>query len=187
MVWQTSTDGVQLNAQGGTGTSIEPRVDNIQRVYCKTADCIIVVEKETIFHRCVAELSTTFNKIIWVTGKGYPDVGTRQFLKFLTENEASSSLPVFGLMCVLSIFREEKALLSGKKALAILCGAAGAPGVLRCVFPRVLEKRGTVFEQESPPFLEVLLLASGGVAGNFNATTLISHCQSCRCCTPLPR
>lgn len=82
LLW-TTDDGDRLNAQNGTGTSIEPRVDNITHVYCQDADCIIVVEKETVFHRCVNEVKDILPRAIFITGKGYPDVGTRLFLNFL--------------------------------------------------------------------------------------------------------
>ena len=90
LLWTTAA-GDRINASTGTGTSIEPRVDDITHVHCADADCIVVVEKETVFHRCVVELSSAalLPRVIFVTGKGYPDVGTRTFLNFLGMHPAA--------------------------------------------------------------------------------------------------
>ena len=95
ITWRTE-DGERMNGMNGTGTSIEPRVDNIDYVQCADAAAVIVVEKETVFHRLATEYHDAFPNLIFITGKGYPDVGTRLFLKFLLEQKPE--LKAFALM-----------------------------------------------------------------------------------------
>ena len=61
-------------------------------------ESIIVVEKETVFHRLATEQSglLDFARSILVTGKGYPDVSTRLFLRKLLNQY--SRLHLFGLV-----------------------------------------------------------------------------------------
>ncbi|XP_034933804.1 meiotic recombination protein SPO11 [Chelonus insularis] len=60
-----------------------------------TAEAIVVVEKEAIFHRLLTESGLKNLSIILITGKGYPDRATRIFLKLL---EQHLKLPVFILV-----------------------------------------------------------------------------------------
>lgn len=59
-----------------------------------SAEFVLVVEKDTVFQRLVTDeiFSEISEKVILVTGKGYPDVNTRMLLKKLsTETE----LPIY--------------------------------------------------------------------------------------------
>jgi len=63
------------------------------------AKMIVVVEKETVYHRLVEELNNGFSnsivqKCIFITGKGYPDVATRACLSSICQ--AYPKLPVVG-------------------------------------------------------------------------------------------
>ncbi|KAJ4886462.1 Meiotic recombination protein SPO11-1 [Raphanus sativus] len=49
------------------------------------ADYILVVEKETVFQRLANDMFCKTNRCIVVTGRGYPDVSTRRFLRLLME------------------------------------------------------------------------------------------------------
>uniref|UniRef100_A0A803LQ50 Topoisomerase 6 subunit A/Spo11 TOPRIM domain-containing protein n=1 Tax=Chenopodium quinoa TaxID=63459 RepID=A0A803LQ50_CHEQI len=49
------------------------------------AEYILVVEKESVFQRLVNDKFCSHNRCIVITGRGYPDVPTRRFLRLLTE------------------------------------------------------------------------------------------------------
>ncbi|XP_078430074.1 spo11/DNA topoisomerase VI, subunit A protein isoform X2 [Wolffia australiana] len=59
------------------------------------AQYILVVEKETVFKRLANDKFCSKNRCIVITGRGYPDVSTRRFLKHLVEN---IQLPVYCLV-----------------------------------------------------------------------------------------
>ncbi|EFJ12809.1 hypothetical protein SELMODRAFT_123469 [Selaginella moellendorffii] len=59
------------------------------------AEYIIVVEKETVFQRLANDGFCRKNNCIVLTGRGYPDVATRSFLRLLA---AETKLPVYGLV-----------------------------------------------------------------------------------------
>ncbi|KAL9230004.1 hypothetical protein vseg_005407 [Gypsophila vaccaria] len=59
------------------------------------AQYILVVEKESVFQRLADDQFCTFNRCIVITGRGYPDIPTRRFLRLLTEK---LHIPVYGLM-----------------------------------------------------------------------------------------
>ncbi|EOA30800.1 hypothetical protein CARUB_v10013943mg, partial [Capsella rubella] len=49
------------------------------------AEYILVVEKETVFQRLANDMFCKLNRCIVITGRGYPDVSTRRFLRLLIE------------------------------------------------------------------------------------------------------
>ncbi|XP_042478988.1 meiotic recombination protein SPO11-1 [Macadamia integrifolia] len=49
------------------------------------AEYILVVEKEAVFQRLANDKFCSTNRCIIITGRGYPDVSTRRFLRLLTE------------------------------------------------------------------------------------------------------
>ncbi|CAL9220629.1 unnamed protein product [Arabidopsis halleri] len=49
------------------------------------AEYILVVEKETVFQRLANDMFCKTNRCIVITGRGYPDVSTRRFLRLLME------------------------------------------------------------------------------------------------------
>ncbi|KAJ4734170.1 Meiotic recombination protein SPO11-2 [Rhynchospora pubera] len=59
------------------------------------AQYILVVEKETVFQRLANDKFCDRNRCIVVTGRGYPDVPTRRFLRYLVEQLC---LPVYCLV-----------------------------------------------------------------------------------------
>ncbi|XP_024377836.1 meiotic recombination protein SPO11-1 [Physcomitrium patens] len=74
-----------------------------------SAEYILLVEKETVFQRLANDKFCAKNCCILLTGKGYPDVATRSFLRRLVDQ---LHLPVYGLMDgdpygldILSIYR----------------------------------------------------------------------------------
>ncbi|KAH9804183.1 Meiotic recombination protein SPO11-1 [Citrus sinensis] len=60
-----------------------------------TANYILVVEKESVFHRLANDQYCTRNRCIVITGRGYPDISTRRFLRLLIEK---LRLPTFCLV-----------------------------------------------------------------------------------------
>ncbi|ERN17750.1 hypothetical protein AMTRI_Chr10g2700 [Amborella trichopoda] len=56
---------------------------------------ILVVEKETVFQRLANDKFCEMNRCIVITGRGYPDVPTRRFLRLLIDE---LSLPVYCLV-----------------------------------------------------------------------------------------
>jgi meiotic recombination protein SPO11 len=49
------------------------------------AHYILVVEKETVFQRLANDKFCERNRCIVITGRGYPDIPTRRFLRYLVE------------------------------------------------------------------------------------------------------
>ena len=97
VTWTMPTSSC-FNGMLGTGLSIEPDMDGIEFYLEPEVESIIVVEKETVFHRLATEQSglLDFARSILVTGKGYPDVSTRLFLRKLLNQY--SRLHLFGLV-----------------------------------------------------------------------------------------
>ena len=82
VTWTMPT-GSCFNGMLGTGLSIEPDMDGIEFYLEPEVESIIVVEKATVFRQLATEQSglVDFTRTILVTGKGYPDVSTRLFLR----------------------------------------------------------------------------------------------------------
>ncbi|CAL0307354.1 unnamed protein product [Lupinus luteus] len=59
------------------------------------AHYILVVEKESVFQRLANDHFCNSNRCIIITGRGYPDIPTRRFLRLLVEN---LHLPVYCLV-----------------------------------------------------------------------------------------
>ena len=73
--------------------SIEPHCADITNFWIE-ADCILIVEKETAFQHLTT--SGCLRRTVLVTGKGYPDVATRLFVRALLKSQPS--LRVFALV-----------------------------------------------------------------------------------------
>eukprot|EP00268_Persea_americana_P048923 TRINITY_DN5203_c2_g1_i14.p1 TRINITY_DN5203_c2_g1~~TRINITY_DN5203_c2_g1_i14.p1 ORF type:complete len:219 (-),score=41.12 TRINITY_DN5203_c2_g1_i14:225-881(-) len=67
-----------------TGHPIPMHVEEVEDVMC-VAKYILVVEKETVFQRLANDKFCEKNHCIVITGRGYPDVSTRRFLRLLVE------------------------------------------------------------------------------------------------------
>ncbi|XP_015081115.2 meiotic recombination protein SPO11-1 isoform X2 [Solanum pennellii] len=59
------------------------------------AQYVVVVEKESVFQRLANDQFCKRNRCIVITGRGYPDVPTRRFLRLLIDK---LHLPVYGLV-----------------------------------------------------------------------------------------
>ncbi|KYM96353.1 Meiotic recombination protein SPO11 [Cyphomyrmex costatus] len=73
------------------GAQIPQIISNIISVRVK-AEFVLVIEKDAVFQKLLEENCSRFLKCILVTGKGYPDVATRMFVKMLSEK---MELPVY--------------------------------------------------------------------------------------------
>ncbi|KZC12973.1 PREDICTED: meiotic recombination protein SPO11 [Dufourea novaeangliae] len=84
-----------------------------------TAKMALVVEKDAVFQKLLEEDCTSLLNCILVTGKGYPDVATRMFVKLLSEKMA---LPVYAIVDadpfgvdIMCVYRFGSASLSKEK------------------------------------------------------------------------
>ncbi|CAN6281350.1 unnamed protein product [Urochloa humidicola] len=69
-----------VNAAFSIPVSIEAIKDVVT-----VAHYILVVEKETVFQRLANDKFCERNRCIVITGRGYPDIPTRRFLRYLVE------------------------------------------------------------------------------------------------------
>ncbi|KAH7443626.1 hypothetical protein KP509_02G042600 [Ceratopteris richardii] len=77
-----------------TGISV-PVHTHLVRYITSFAEYILLVEKETVFQRLANDGYCRKNRCIVLSGKGYPDIATRSFLRLLKEK---LNLPVFALV-----------------------------------------------------------------------------------------
>ncbi|EFR00877.1 meiotic recombination protein spo11 [Nannizzia gypsea CBS 118893] len=86
---------------------IIPRIDEVDGIDTSGISWILVVEKEAVFHRLITSgyhnTSAAGNGIL-LTGKGYPDLSSREFLRLLSSQKGCNSkivsnpLPIFILV-----------------------------------------------------------------------------------------
>ncbi|KAM3744002.1 hypothetical protein ACB098_06G018600 [Castanea mollissima] len=67
-----------------TAYPIPVQVEEVQDII-SVADYILVVEKESVFERLANDQFCNTNRCIVITGRGYPDIPTRRFLRLLIE------------------------------------------------------------------------------------------------------
>nr|XP_043622470.1 meiotic recombination protein SPO11-1 isoform X2 [Erigeron canadensis] len=77
-----------------TAHSIPVHIEEVKDII-SVADYILVVEKESVFQRLANDCFCKTNRCIVITGRGYPDIPTRRFLRLLTEQ---LKLPVYCLV-----------------------------------------------------------------------------------------
>lgn len=86
---------IDVNLQSPYGYSIYPNIDAYRKIILGNIKYILIVEKDAIFSRLVRMKYHTKEKCLIVTGKGYPDIGTRLLLsRIFKEN---SHIPIFCL------------------------------------------------------------------------------------------
>ncbi|XP_010534803.1 PREDICTED: meiotic recombination protein SPO11-1 isoform X2 [Tarenaya hassleriana] len=91
------------------------------------AEYILVVEKETVFQRLANDTFCKTNRCIVITGRGYPDVSTRRFLRLLMEK---LHLPVYCLVdCDPYGFEILATYRFGSKQMAYDIECLRAPGI----------------------------------------------------------
>ncbi|KAI5780761.1 Spo11/DNA topoisomerase VI subunit A [Geopyxis carbonaria] len=99
------TGNIQLYMQRGSvlccnrvdgGLLIPHRIDIRRIEISASVKWIVLLEKEAIFHEICDSPSSRFKEsTIFLTGKGYPDIATREFLVLLSE---TTGCPVFALV-----------------------------------------------------------------------------------------
>ncbi|KAJ5317723.1 hypothetical protein N7508_002231 [Penicillium antarcticum] len=124
---------VVVNAQSATEDTLIPRIENDDEIDISRARWVLVIEKEAIFHRLAR--SNYHNRAIagegiLVTGKGYPDLSTREFLHKLSNvasNQNRPPLRFYGLtdgdphgMAILSTYKYGSAAHVHENARLIL-------------------------------------------------------------------
>ncbi|KAG8386028.1 hypothetical protein BUALT_Bualt03G0106400 [Buddleja alternifolia] len=77
-----------------TAHHIPVRVEDVEDMI-SVAEYILIVEKESVFQRLANDQFCRHNHCIVITGRGYPDVPTRRFLRLLME---TLHLPVYCLV-----------------------------------------------------------------------------------------
>ncbi|XP_046816518.1 meiotic recombination protein SPO11 [Vespa crabro] len=73
---------IDCNVPGGA--LIPQIISNIISIRAK-AKFVLIVEKDSIFQKLLEENTTELLNCILITGKGYPDIGTRMLIKLLSE------------------------------------------------------------------------------------------------------
>uniref|UniRef100_A0A1D1YDQ0 DNA topoisomerase (ATP-hydrolyzing) n=1 Tax=Anthurium amnicola TaxID=1678845 RepID=A0A1D1YDQ0_9ARAE len=97
MGWLRFTDGSRkfdCMRSPNTAYPVPVHVDEVEDVK-SVARYILVVEKETVFQRLANDKFCEKNHCVIITGRGYPDVSTRRFLRYLVEKLC---LPVYCLV-----------------------------------------------------------------------------------------
>ncbi|CAA6657318.1 unnamed protein product [Spirodela intermedia] len=97
MGWVRFTDGdrrFDCIRSPNTAYPVPVHVEDVEDLF-SVAQYVLVVEKETVFQRLANDKFCEKNQCVVITGRGYPDVSTRRFLKRLVENLC---LPVYCLV-----------------------------------------------------------------------------------------
>ncbi|KAL2927806.1 Meiotic recombination protein SPO11-1, partial [Bienertia sinuspersici] len=101
-----SEDGKKFDciASPNAAQPVPVQVEEVQDIQkCKSssmnilsfAEYILVVEKESVFQRLAKDKYCSVNRCIIITGRGYPDIPTRRFLRLLCEKLC---IPVYCLV-----------------------------------------------------------------------------------------
>ncbi|KAL2944934.1 Meiotic recombination protein SPO11-1 [Bienertia sinuspersici] len=101
-----SEDGKKFDciASPNAAQPVPVQVEEVQDIQkCKSssmnilsfAEYILVVEKESVFQRLANDKYCSVNRCIIITGRGYPDIPTRRFLRLLCEKLC---IPVYCLV-----------------------------------------------------------------------------------------
>ncbi|PWA63910.1 meiotic recombination protein SPO11-1 [Artemisia annua] len=113
-----------------TAHSIPVHVEEVKDII-SVADYILVVEKESVFQRLANDCFCKTNRCIVITGRGYPDIPTRRFLRLLVEK---LHLPVYCLVdCdpygfdILTTYRFGSLVMSLEMLFSSLCGSDSKP------------------------------------------------------------
>ncbi|KAL4737614.1 Spo11/DNA topoisomerase VI subunit A [Aspergillus similis] len=83
-----------IDARGSTGDCLIPRVQDIADLDISDVNWVLIIEKEAVFRRLVRNnfhTQTAAGKGILITGKGYPDLTTRSFVRRIFQSTSSRS------------------------------------------------------------------------------------------------
>ncbi|KAL2845250.1 Spo11/DNA topoisomerase VI subunit A [Aspergillus pseudoustus] len=94
----TTTTGERIDARLLTNDCLIPRVQDISRLDVSDVDWVLILEKEAVFRRLSRSNFHTRARAgmgLIITGKGYPDLGTRAFVRKIYDLLRSSNPPPF--------------------------------------------------------------------------------------------
>lgn len=94
LTFQEGGDEIDCRKMGNGGKSITPMIDTISNIE-SDAEFILVIEKDAAFLRLSEDKFYDEYPSILITGKGFPDIATRMFLKKI---EKELELPVLSLV-----------------------------------------------------------------------------------------
>lgn len=94
LTFQEGGDEINCRKMGNGGKSITPMIDTISNIE-SDAEFILVIEKDAAFLRLSEDKFYDEYPSILITGKGFPDLATRMFLKKI---EKELELPVLSLV-----------------------------------------------------------------------------------------
>ncbi|CEN60175.1 hypothetical protein ASPCAL02616 [Aspergillus calidoustus] len=89
----TTTTGERIDARLLTNDCLIPRVQDISRLDISDVDWVLILEKEAVFRRLTwsnFHIRARAGMGLIVTGKGYPDLGTRAFVRKIYDSIPSS-------------------------------------------------------------------------------------------------
>ncbi|KAL3484579.1 Spo11/DNA topoisomerase VI subunit A [Aspergillus germanicus] len=89
----TTTTGERIDARLLTNDCLIPRVQDISRLDISDVDWVLILEKEAVFRRLTRSnlhIRARAGMGLIVTGKGYPDLGTRSFVRKIYDSIPSS-------------------------------------------------------------------------------------------------
>ncbi|BDD58685.1 hypothetical protein MAP00_003943 [Monascus purpureus] len=91
-----------IDAKTTTEDILIPRLEDIDEIDISGVDWVLILEKEAVFHRLARggyHTKAAMGRGILVTGKGYPDLCTRAFVRRLSDARAScDSRPLFYIL-----------------------------------------------------------------------------------------
>ncbi|KAL3459844.1 meiotic recombination protein spo11 [Aspergillus heterothallicus] len=93
-----TTTGERIDARLLITDCLIPRVQDISRLDVSDVDWILIVEKEAVFRRLSRSdfhLRGRAGMGLIITGKGYPDLGTRAFVRKIYDSTRSQNPPPF--------------------------------------------------------------------------------------------
>ncbi|KAF7586752.1 hypothetical protein BBP40_008372 [Aspergillus hancockii] len=98
-----SRSGEVMNAQIPVKDSLIPSLQYISDIDISDANWVLIVEKEAVYRRLARSdyhTRAAAGKGILITGKGYPDLSTRAFVRKIFENrhQSGGNLPFFALV-----------------------------------------------------------------------------------------
>ncbi|GBF63711.1 meiotic recombination protein [Trichophyton mentagrophytes] len=90
----TLKNGSSIQVGACTEGILIPRIHEIEGIDISGISWILVIEKEAVFHRLITSgyhNASAVGSGILLTGKGYPDLSSREFLRLLSRHEACNS------------------------------------------------------------------------------------------------
>ncbi|KAJ5191493.1 uncharacterized protein N7498_010478 [Penicillium cinerascens] len=87
---------VVVNAQFSSQDTLVPRIQEGDEFDISATRWVLVIEKEAVFHRLVQNnyhIKAVAGQGILITGKGYPDIRTREFIRQLVDATSNDRIP----------------------------------------------------------------------------------------------